>query len=249
MSVNSFSSSLLKAFDLLDCFTNETPELGIKELAAMVSMPQSSVYRMVQSLVFSGLLFQSGSSKKYRLGPKMTIYSGRCRALNTYREIAIKYMQKIAEETDETVNLGILDRDRIFYSHRISCKHVLRPDFDLEASYPAFKTGLGMSLIAELSESAIHWIHENNQAEIGLTFGEFLEIIKEIRKNGYAFDNQVFCEGLRCVAAPVKGPGGKALFSISVSAPTLRMDDETYDRARKTVMRYAAQASQEIQEL
>ncbi|MBR3211524.1 MAG: IclR family transcriptional regulator [Firmicutes bacterium] len=249
MSVNSFSSSLLKAFDILDCFSEETPELGIKELAATVDMPQSSVYRMVQSLVFSGLLYQNGSTKKYRLGPKMTVYSGRSRSLNTYRDIAIKYMQKIAEETDETVDLGILDRDRIVYSHRITCKHVLKPDFVLEAYYPAVKTGLGMSLIADLAEPAVRWIYENNACDIGKTYEEFLDEIKEIRKNGCAFDDQVFCEGLRCVAAPVKGPGGKALFSISVSAPTLRMDDETYDRARKTVMKYTSQASREIQEL
>jgi len=249
MSANSFSTSLLKAFDILDCFTEETPELGIKELAAMVGMPQSSVYRMVQSLMFSGLVFQNGNNKKYLLGPKMTIYSGKCRSLNAYRDIAIKYMQKIAEETDETVNLGILDRDRIVYSHRITCKHVLRPDFVLEASYPAFRTGLGMALIADLGDSAIEWIYENNAEDIGLTFEEFLGIIEGIRKDGCAFDDEVFCEGLRCVAAPVRGPGGKALFSISVSAPTLRMDDETYDRDRKIVMKYAAQASREIQEL
>ena len=66
---------------------------------------------------------------------------------------------------------------------------------------------------------------------------------------GYAYDDQLFCEGLRCVAAPICGPGGKALFSISVSAPSLRMDDARYELVRQLVVRYSALATAEIQEL
>lgn len=250
MSTNSsYSSTLLKAFDLLDCFTKDKLEMGIKEIADNMHMPQSSVYRIIQSLAFSGLVYQNRENKKYRIGPKMTAYAEKCTLLETYKDICYKYMLKIAGETDETVNLGLLDRDRIIYARRITCKHVLRPDFALAESYPAYKTGLGLALIADLNHTAIRWIYDKNASDINLTFDDFLSIINNVRKNGYAFDDQVFCEGLRCVAAPVRGPGGKALFSISVSAPTLRMDDKNYCLTKQSVIKYASQASMEIQEL
>ena len=72
--------------------------------------------------------------------------------------------------------------------------------------------------------------------------------IAENRGTGVT-DDQLFCEGLRCVAAPICGPGGKALFSISVSAPSLRMDDARYELVRQLVVRYSALATAEIQEL
>lgn len=246
---NPFTSTLLKSFDILSCFSSDQQELGIKELAQMVDMPQSSVYRIIQSMEFSGLIFQNGENHKYRLGPKLLSLSARRGALDSYLAVSVKHMRHLAQETGETVNLASLDCDHVTYMHRIECSHVLRPNFTLKASYPAHSTALGRVLMAELPHAALRWIYDKNAQEIGSSWEEFLAQEEQVRRQGCAFDDQVFCPGLRCVAAPVRGPGGKALFSISVSTPTLRMDDEIYGRTQKLVMRCCARASREISEL
>lgn len=40
-------------------------------------MPQSSVYRIIQSLEFAGMIYQNRENRKYRLGPKFIALSGR----------------------------------------------------------------------------------------------------------------------------------------------------------------------------
>ena len=246
---NTFTSTLLKAFHILECFSSDNQELGIKELAQFTEMPQSSVYRILQSMEFSGLIFQNGETRKYRLGPKLLSLSTKQDILNTYFSIAIRHMEYLGQQTGETVNLACLDCDQIIYMHRVECSHILRPNFTLKAAYPAHRTALGIVLMSELSQGSLRWIYEKNAADIGMSFADFAALEKEARQRGYAFDDQVFCEGLRCVAAPVRGPGGKAMFAISVSAPTLRMDDNTYDATRRAVVRCCAQASAEIGEL
>lgn len=246
MNNNLFTSTLLKSFDILDCFENDGQEIGIKEIANQIDMPQSSVYRIIQSLEFVGLIFQNRENKKYRLGPKFISLSSKHRHLDDYRRIVVKYMEILGQETGETVNLGILNCDKIIYIHRVDCQHVLRPNFELNAAYSAHRTGLGVVLLSELSDAGLQWVYQNNAEDIGMSFDAFIEIIRSARKNGYAYDDQVFCPGLRCVAAPIKGPGGKAIFSISVSAPVMRMDDETYRRTRQLVVKYAAAASEDI---
>lgn len=52
MNQNLYMSTLLKAFDIIDCFQNDRQELGISDIAAMVDMPVSSVHRIIQSLEF-----------------------------------------------------------------------------------------------------------------------------------------------------------------------------------------------------
>lgn len=243
---HTFTNTLLKAFDILNCFSLDTQELGIKELAQLLDMPQSSVYRIVQSMEFSGLIFQNAENRKYRLGPKLLSLSAKQDMLRTCQEISVKHMRRLAQETGETVNLACRDCDRIMYMHRIECSHVLRPNFTLQASYPAHSTALGLVLMSELSESNLQWIYEKNAEDISMNFKAFTAAITEVRRHGYAYDDQVFCEGLRCTAAPIRGPGGGILFSVSVSAPTLRMNDITYEATRQAVVRCCAAASEEI---
>ena len=50
MNNNLYMSSLLKAFDVLDCFQDDKQELGISDIAVLVGMPVSSVHRLIQSL-------------------------------------------------------------------------------------------------------------------------------------------------------------------------------------------------------
>jgi DNA-binding IclR family transcriptional regulator len=68
-------------------------------------------------------------------------------------------------------------------------------------------------------------------------------------RNGYAEDDQVFCPGLRCVAEPIKGPGGKVLVSVSVFAPVIRMEKETFIRSGELLIKYTRIPSEEIANL
>ena len=66
MNNNLYMSTLLKAFDILDCFTDDIQELGISDISSLVGMPVSSVHRIIQSLEFEGLLVQNRETKKVK---------------------------------------------------------------------------------------------------------------------------------------------------------------------------------------
>ena len=56
MNQNLYMSTLLKAFDILDCFQNDRQELGISDIAAMVDMSSPAVSHHLRVLKDSGLL-------------------------------------------------------------------------------------------------------------------------------------------------------------------------------------------------
>lgn len=247
MNNNLYMSTLLKAFDILDCFDDDRQELGISEIAAAVGLPPSSVHRIVQSLEFEGLLSQNREGRKYSLGSKMLSYSLKCSRYSSYQKLAEKYADELCRATQENVNLAICSGGTISNVYTAETHFVLRPNFPLHKPFPAHCTGVGRVFLSHMSTAAQKWVYENNAGEIGMTQNEFLELLRQARENGYALDDQDFNTGLRCVAAPVYLGGGKPLFAISVSAPTARMDDRAYGRARSLVIEYAELISQEIQ--
>lgn len=246
---NLFTLTLLKAIDILDCFENDYQEIGIKEIAQMIDMPQSSVYRIMQSLEFVAFIFQNRKNKKYRLGPKALKMAGKVSYLERCRRIAVRHMEELGLACGETVSLGIVDCDKVTNIEKVESKHLLRPNFEIGGKYPAYQTGLGKVLLADMSPAVLAWVYENNGSIIGKPWEIFKAEMDGIQRQGFAYDDQEFCEGLRCVASPIRGEGGKALFSISISAPVIRVPEEIYAEFRDLAVEYARRITAEINSL
>lgn len=247
MNSNLYMSTLLKAFDILDCFTDDSHELGISDIAALVGMPVSSVHRIIQSLEFEGLLTQNRENKKYALGTKFLTAGSKCDAYREYQSIAFRYADELCRVTGENVNVATCSGDRITNIYTAETHFVLRPNFPLHKPFPAHCTGVGRVFLSHMSEAAQKWVYENNAAAIPQSQEEFLAMLRKARQDGYALDDQAFNAGLRCVAVPIYCSGDKLLFALSVSAPLARMDDAAYENARQLALEYAGRISQDIQ--
>jgi DNA-binding IclR family transcriptional regulator len=58
---------------------------------------------------------------------------------------------------------------------------------------------------------------------------ELAEELALAASEGFARDEEIFAVGLRCVAAPVLGPGGEAQGAISIAGPSSRFSRELAD--------------------
>ena len=66
-----YSQSLERGLAILECFTPETPVLGIADIAERLGMSRSTTHRYVTTLLALGYLEQ-GAKRKYRLGLRVT---------------------------------------------------------------------------------------------------------------------------------------------------------------------------------
>ncbi|RPI08307.1 MAG: IclR family transcriptional regulator, partial [Actinobacteria bacterium] len=65
----------------------------------------------------------------------------------------------------------------------------------------------------------------------------FVDQLGTIRQEGVAFDREESTIGLTCVAAPVLGPGGRAIAAVSLAGPTYRFRrDEFAGRVREAAV-------------
>ena len=203
MNQNLYMSTLLKAFDILDCFQNDRQELGISDIAAMVDMPVSSVHRIIQSLEFVGMLTQNREKPEIRARLPAAEPLREVRPVSAVPADRLRYVDQLGKLTGETVNLSARAGDHITHIYHAESHFVLRPNFPLYAPFPAYSTSVGRVFLSYMSDASIEWIYENNKEEIGTSVDEFLAMLHQARRDGCALDDEAFNAGLRCVAAPV----------------------------------------------
>ena len=241
-----YSTTFLKAFDILDCFQDDTEELGVSDFSSMINLPVSSVHRILQSLEFEGLVLQNAETRKYRLGTRCLTLGAKSARLTECQKIAQKHVDRLSRQTKETVNLSVRAADQIQHVYKADSSYVLRPNFSLYMPFPAHNTSVGRVFLAELDEPTQRWIYQKNREEILLSEDGFIDMLRKVREEGYALDDEEFNRGLRCVGAPVYMTGGRILFAVSISAPAARVDDRTYAEFRRLVTDCAEQISAEI---
>ncbi len=177
--------ALSKGLSVLECF-RDSDEYGVTELGQIVGLPDSSVQRVINTLEFMGYLFQNPVNKRYRLSPKMLRTLAKCSNFITWKEQARKHMVALNETFGESVNLAVRDQDKCAYIELVESKHLLRPNFTLNDSYPLYCTSLGRSLLCDLPDEVILSILPEVMEP--LTYctivdnKQVLEKIREIRK-------------------------------------------------------------------
>ncbi len=233
----------LRALELLV----EKEELSVSQVAAEMGINRSASHRFLATLRELGYAEKNvegryqATFKLFELGMKVA---------NRFeiRRLARPYLRELGATYNETINLGYLEGSQVVHLDKVESSEILRMDPGIGTSAPAYCTGLGKSILAFLPEEELHvYLDKVTLTPFTpntITSKEQLQTeLQQIRKNGYAVDNEELSLWLRCVAAPITVYGDYPLYAISVSGPTTRMTDEAIDRIASDLRRLCAQLS------
>jgi IclR family pca regulon transcriptional regulator len=150
------------------------------------------------------------------------------------RDVAFPFLEELARMTDQNVNLGIADKTEVVYIERIKRRRILNIDNYVGSRLSIYRSSIGLALLAFMGESEFqHSLEEilkeaKGAPHVGSKGELLIERIEEVRKCGYAVNNEELMTGLRAIAAPVFDRRGRAegainlpVFSIEVSMEDL----------------------------
>ena len=207
--------SLERAFDLLEAL-GDGGELGVTELANRTGLVPSTAHRLLHTLAKRGYVSQSSESGRYLLGYKVVeVASGLEHRLERLRVVARPHLEGIQRETGETVNLVVLDADRVVYVDQVEGSRQVRMFTTVGTSVPAHTTGSGKAILANGPSEAVEALYGGREplqrlTEHTLTTLDALEDdFARIRRRGYALDNEEHEEGVGCVAVAVFDHSGR----------------------------------------
>jgi DNA-binding IclR family transcriptional regulator len=240
--------SLERAFDLLEALS-AGGELGVTELANRTGLVPSTAHRLLHTLAKRGYVSQSSESGRYLLGYKVVeVASGLERRLDRLRVVARPHLERIQRATGETVNLVVLDADRVVYVDQVEGSRNVRMFTTVGTSVPAHTTGAGKAILAAGPPEAAAALYGDRELErltahTLVTLEALEDDFVRIRRRGYAVDNEEHEEGVACVATPVFDHGGRPCAAISVSGPSARILHDNTAGLGALLVEQAAQVS------
>jgi IclR family transcriptional regulator, KDG regulon repressor len=237
------SGSLVKAFDLLEGLADRGGAASLAELSVALHLAKPTAYRVLQSLLTLGYLHHEAGGT-YRLTPKLrwlTMGFGDRRLA----AIAHPILHRLHADTDETVNLGVLRRNRICYVTILESSQPLRRVADLRDSDPILCTALGRAIVAYLPAARQEQLLKSMPVEprtprTVTSSKDLRQILSRIRHRGYAIERDQTDVGVTCVAAAVL-LRGDPIAAVSLSIPSARVDSEA-ERQWITQVRCGANA-------
>lgn len=238
-----------RALDVLDAFTDERPELTLRDLSELVRVPESSLFRTLLTLKSRGYLMQKADGA-YLLPPKL-LYGRVYERAERLRERMRPYLQKLAWRFDETASLAYLFGDRIQVLDTVETFQEVRLTNKPGRVLPPNCSSLGKAITAhqprELMDRIleVYGLHRRTERTI-VDRQALLVEFEEIRRRGYAVDREESVTGGMCIGAPVTLDGRHVVASISMSVPMVRMTREREEEIARAVVETAREAARAL---
>ena len=222
------NQSIIKAFTLLDAFTTDKKEWGVRELATKSGYNKSTTYRLLSTLV-SLKVVQQNENEKYSLGSKLFELGNRVPLYQSLINETKAPIRDIAIAIQETVLYGVLKDNQVFYINKAESIQGLKISTSVGSYQSIHATAIGKVLLAFSSETKKESILKsiNFTAITRNTITKknaFISALEKIKKQGYALDLEEFELGLICVAIPIFNKNNKLIGSISASGPSSRFE-------------------------
>mgnify|MGYP001201168837 CR=1 FL=1 len=231
-----------KALDLLELLA-EKP-MNLLEIVERLNQPKSSVYRLITTFEDRGYINRVDGDGKYCLGLKTLELTKNLLEDNTLLKVARSEMEKLANNTGESVNLGIISGEHILYVDVIEGSHPLKFAEKVGTTGPIHCTAIGKVIASQLSEKEL----KNLLDKIKFTKktpntidskDKFIEELQRIKKKGYALDDEEIVTGARCIAAPIFNMFGNVKAAISISGAAHRISDDNLENLSSQVIEAA----------
>lgn len=214
--------SLSRGLKILDLLSHTQDGLSITELAAELKVDKGSASRLVATLAKYGYTDKDPVSRRYRLGAKVVSLSRHKLSQLNWRDTAHRYMLQLMEQTGECAHLGIYAQGKVLYIDQVESPATLRVNAQIGQMSPLHCTALGKILLT-YGHFNIPDPLEKRTGQTITSISILQEHLEQIRKLGYAVDDEEFDIGVRCIAVPVFDTDGNLAGSIGISGPATRM--------------------------
>lgn len=220
-------SSVTSALRLLKTFSAEEAELGITELARRLGLAKSTVHRLASSLVAEGFLEQNPADGRYRLGLSLFALGTLVRRRMDVTHQAKPCLDALRDRTGETVHMAVLDGSSIVYLFNIESPHAIRMHSYLGVRMPALCSSEGRALLAFSPPAVVaRVLRDGLVARTGKTVTDtkrLREILEQVRRDGYALDDEESEDGMRSIGAPIRDASGAVVAAVGMGGPVQRL--------------------------
>jgi DNA-binding IclR family transcriptional regulator len=238
---------IARAASLLRALERRPEGLSLGELAKAVSLPRSTVQRIVDALDTEGFVLAASASSGVRLGPALLALAAATRF--HIAEAARETLEALAKECGETVDLSLIDQDKVVFIDQVAGTHRLTAISAIGLSFPLHSSANGKAVMAAMADEEIAKLRKRIRLTAvtphSITNWVRLQAeLEAVRRDGVAYDCEENSLGISAVAAAIRSPSGE-LAAISIPAPTQRFE-ATRSELTQVLLKHVSRFQQKL---
>ena len=215
---------------LLDALAKKSEPVSLKELSQTSGLHPSTAHRILNDLVLARMVDRTEPGS-YQLGMRLLELGNLVKARLNVRDAAAGPMRELHRLTGETIKLTVRQGDEIVYVERaVSERSGMQVVRAIGGRAPLHLTSTGKLFLANDDLRAVR-SYSMRTGLAGHTKNSITELqrleaeLDEVRRKGYARDNEELELGVRCIAAGIYDDAGQIVAGLSISAPADRAND------------------------
>jgi DNA-binding IclR family transcriptional regulator len=241
--------SVNRALEALELIA-EAGELGVTELGRRLGVHKATSSRLAAALARHGMIERDPVSDRYRLGFGLIRLAGAAMAGLDLVSSARPVLAELAEQTHETVTLGVISGDDVVSIDQVTGTRSIVSVSWVGKRTPLHTTSTGKVLLAAMSEAELdRRLARGLERSTPSTVTDPVELraqLAEVRRRGWAQTLEELEEGLNAVAAPVRAADGTVVGALSVSGPAFRVRPVDLPRLARLTALSAEQVSRRL---
>ncbi|MBN6885513.1 IclR family transcriptional regulator, KDG regulon repressor [Cytobacillus horneckiae] len=222
--------TLHRAFQILRSFSVENKTLSLTELHTRTGLSKSSLQRLLNTMVFEGMLHKNDETKKYQLGLELLFLGNLVEKNTSLLSIALPVMEEIRVNTGENISLNVIENQKRKCIENLSSSYELQTMIYVGQESPLYAGASAKVLLAfypmqsqkeYIDRTSLDQLAENTIVNKIKLHDELVAI----REQGYAFSNGERVKGAVSISAPIFNPFNEILASISITIPSPRYEE------------------------
>ncbi len=242
---------LIKAFQILDLFTDERSAWTQSDLARETGLARSTLSRLVRFLCGRSFLMEQRG--RYVLGFAAIDLGRRAQLQFNLVDLCFDLLEEVAQVSSETAILTGYDESRscvVCLAQIPSRLGGLRVFDNIGNTYPLYAGASSKAVFAFLPEQQIARVLKGPLPAINpankISAKKLRAQIGDIRNKGYVVTREETFPGVIGVGVPVLTPRGQPLGSIAMGAPLHRMDAKAIARCANLLIDIGRRATARV---
>lgn len=239
-----------RALDVLLCFSSQTPELTMTQIAERVGIHKSTAHRLLATLETKRFIQRDHDTGVYRLGIRLMQMAYLTLEQNDLRRVAAPFMHRLCDQYEENIDLTVLDDTDVVFINILEGPHRVKLAAAIGQRLPAFATASGKAILGFMPEKLVRRILARGMprltAHTVISAGDLFKELNSVKESGFAISEQELEEQINAVAAPIFDQEGLPIASIAVAGPAYRLTRDRMIKIGPNLVAMAREISQEI---
>lgn len=220
-----------RAVEVLDAVAAARSGRTLQELHDELDIPLGSLHRILVTLTGVDYLRRSPVTKRYFLGRAARTLGGATGAPSARLVQPPTALREAANATGETAFLTELVGELPVCVSIVEAEHALRLFVRIGQEMPLHAAASSRAILAHLDEQVVQQLLAGSEPLTEYTAGtpqsveDVLQVLKEVRTQGYAVCDNELDPDAWAVSAPIRDSDDRVLSSVTITAPGSRVTD------------------------